>query len=376
MSAEADRRLQEDLRFLESVNVWQLVNLHSPSNPSQSLYSHPSAYPDRLDVISPSMTQLGTYSPQNYYTNNSSTPSYTDSPHKYHNGNFHSNPTTAPPIAPGIGQSLPYPDLILHTTTQTMAPEVVPRQRVTQNNISVDINGEAFKDKHNDEEPLENLQTLKYNNNIVESRDFSPVIQNPLPLKDTPRLKHLSLLPKESQDYDEVCPVNNRDRDRLTPSSSEDKKCVSFTTDTVFVERDMDTPFWRAFTERRRLRRIHRQKKQLNQQIANVTSYQPSLLEIVKSAFSGSKSSDKDSNGNCTSKSHHHHHSKHKSKKGEVLVYDNSSQIPEKYTAQYVYNAPPSRSHKIFQMIAGKCRSSSPAGSAISTTSTSTSSNC
>lgn len=328
MSAEAERRLQDDIRFLESVNVWHLVNLRS-SNP-HALYN--ATYPDRLDLINPTgMTQLGTYSTSTY---NHLAPAYLEGQKYLSSG---SNPVsngasvhssvgvTTPPISAGIGTSLPYPDLIVQAHAKEMSPRQVSQRSVVTN-----------------EKQYEGPEVLpKYN--IVENRDFSPVIQNSLPLKETPRLKHLSLLPKEPEDYD-------ADENSLGCATPDGKKAVSFTADTKFVSmenRDMESPFWKAFTERRRLRRIHRQKKQLNAQIASV-SYQPSLLEIVKSAFSKNT---RDNNGNCTKRKHHHH----QSQKGEVLVYDNSSQIPESYTTQYVYSVPNSRSQKLLQMITCQC---------------------
>lgn len=323
MSAEAERRLQEDLRFLESVNVWHLVNLRSP-NP-HAMYAHTQYHPDRLDVVSPTISQLGGYS--NSY-NQMTSPSYLDAP-KYSslvgNSLHSSNGMVTPPISAGVGTSLPYPDLIIHAQVKDVPPPRKNPPRFVEPSVAPEIQ-------------YEDLEILPKFSDIIESREFSPVIQPQLHLKETSRLKQLSLLPKEADEYD----IDNS-------SNPDAKKSVSFTADTVFIERDMNSPFWKAFTERRRLRRLHRQKKQMNAQMASVT-YQPSLLELVKSAFT--RSSSRDSNGNCTKRKSH-------TKKPEVLVYENSSQIPESYTAQYVYSVPQTRpQNKLLQMISCQCCSS------------------
>ncbi|ODN00648.1 hypothetical protein Ocin01_06030 [Orchesella cincta] len=305
MSAEAQRRLEEDLRFLESINVWHLVNLRS-NHPS--LYS----YGENLDLLS--LPQHRAY-PQSPYQHQTSTylheNRYLPSP-----GNHDSISSISPSSA------LPYPDLIVHASDIGSENVRLPTIKTNQFNI----NGMLVKD----------ADTRAYNSVSFQDNNSTASLTPPsTPLmQHSPRLRPLSILTKEPEDYDaDYAIVENR-------MDSDDKKTVKFTEDTVFVERDMESPFWRAFSERRRLRRIMKQKKQLNAQIASA-SYQPSILDIVKSAFKT-----KDPNGNTTKR------------KGGVLVYDNSNQAPELFAAQYICTTP--RRSKLFRILTCTCCTSGP----------------
>ncbi|CAL8100597.1 unnamed protein product [Orchesella dallaii] len=306
MSAEAQRRLEEDLRFLESINVWHLVNLRT--NP-HSLYS----YGENLDILS--LPQHRAY-PQNPYQHQ---------PSAYLHDNRYlssaSNHDSISSISPS--SALPYPDLIVHASD--IGSENI-RLPIKTNHAAININGILVKDT--DTLPHNSVSFQDNNSTASLTPPSSPLLQS------AQRLRPLSILAKEPEDYDaDYAVVEPREY-------SGDKKSVKFTTDTVFVERDMESPFWRAFSERRRLRRIMKQKKQLNAQIASA-SYQPSIIEMMKSAFKT-----KDPNGNTTKR------------KGGVLVYDNSSQAPEMFAAQYIYTTP--RRSKLFRILTCTCCTSGP----------------
>lgn len=340
MSAEAQRRLEEDLRFLESINVWHLVNLRS--NPPTNLYP----YGDQLDVLN--TPQIGMYS-QSPYPHHQPPPQQQPTTYSYlstvGNANQQNN-GAVPTTASGYGTALPYPDLIIHTA-QVATPRYYP-QKISETRSISPLN-------NNDDKDYEEICDPNKLHSVSEHRDYTPspiLHHNNLTLKDSSRYKysHVHTNPKEPDDYDAEDNTISNNTGESGASAEDVKKTVKFAPDTIFVERDMNSPFWRAFTERRRQRRINRQRKQLNAQIATA-SYQPSLVQIVKSAFTNNRSG-KDNNGNCTDK---------RLTKGEVLVYDNSSQIPECYTTQYMYSAPPPptrRSSKIFQILACQCCSS------------------